>query len=195
MKTRIILGSSSPYRRELFSRFKLPFEVIAAGIDELRLDDESPRAMVERLAIEKAEAVMRENQIESGLIIGSDQTADLNDELLGKPRDHAHARAQLQACSGQQVTLYTALAVLNTQTGSLQYDVIPYWVEFRSLECATIERYLLAEQPYNCCGSLKVEGMGIALLKKLSGDDPTAIIGLPLIRLSEMLANEGVEIV
>ena len=116
-------------------------------------------------------------------------------ELLGKPHDHDHAVEQLRACSGQTVILFTALAVLNAQTGELQHDVVPYRVEYCTLDYATIERYLLTEQPYDCCGSLKVEGIGIALLKKLRGDDPTAIIGLPLIRLSEMLKNEGVEIV
>ncbi len=195
MTTRIILASSSPYRRELMSRLNLVFEVISADIDESRRDSETPQAMVERLAVEKARAVAHDNNIDQGLIIGSDQTAELSGELLGKPRDHTHAVEQLQACSGHNVRLYTAVTVLNPQSGVIQHDVVPFEVEFRSLTLATIENYLKIEKPYNCCGSLKAEGVGIALLKRLSGNDPTAIIGLPLIRLTEMLANEGVQVV
>ena len=189
----IILGSTSPYRKELLGRLGLAFESAAPDIDETRLTDEMPQALVARLAEEKAKAVA-ENYTDS-LIIGSDQVAVLNNEVLGKPGNHEKAVSQLEKASGETVTFYTGLCLYNTATKNLQLDVVQFNVVFRKLTRDQIEQYLKAEQPYNCAGSFKSEGLGVVLFERLEGEDPSALIGLPLIRLCRMLEQEGVKII
>jgi septum formation protein len=190
---KIILASSSPYRRALLARLCLPFEALSPEVDETPRPGETPPVLVERLAIEKARKVA--NGHPDALVIGSDQAAVYNGSIVGKPQDHERAVAQLRMASGRAVTLYTGLALVNAATGALQSEVVPYRVTFRRLSDAQIENYLRKEQPYACAGSVKSEGLGIALLEKFDGDDPNALIGLPLIRLVRMLENEGVQIV
>lgn len=189
----IILGSTSPYRKELLRRLGLTFESAAPDIDETRLADEIPQALVARLAEEKAKAVA--GNYADALIIGSDQVAVLNNEVLGKPGNHKKAVAQLEKASGETVAFYTGLCLYNTSTKKLQVDVIPFNVVFRKLSRNQIENYLKTEQPYNCAGSFKSEGLGVALFERLEGEDPSALIGLPLIRLCRMLEQEGVKII
>jgi len=189
---RLLLASSSPYRRELLARLNLPFESATPDVDETPLPGEMPRVLALRLAEAKARAVGVAHR--DALVIGSDQVADLAGEPLGKPGTHARAVAQLQRQRGQVVGFHTALALLNTVTGTVQTDVVAVQVRFREYNDAQIERYLLRERPYDCAGSAKVEGLGIALLAAVHSDDPTALIGLPLIRLTAMLAAEGVEV-
>ena len=184
----LVLGSSSPFRRELLERLMVPFVVDSPNIDEKALPQESPIALVERLAIEKARAVATRHP--NALVIGSDQIALHNDSVVGKPGTHEAAVEQLRQASGNTVTLYTGLALVNSKTGRVQSDVVRFATHFKTLSDATIERYLLKEQPYNCAGSLKSEGLGIALLERFDGDDPSALIGLPLIRLIAMLEAE-----
>ena len=186
---KLILASTSPYRRSLLERLQLPFEVIAPNVDETPLPDETPQQLVERLAIAKAQAVAR--TAKSALVIGSDQVAVHNGEIVGKPRDHDHAVQQLRTASGNSITLYTGLALVNSETKAIQSVVVPYRVVFRALTEAQIETYLRKEQPYDCAGSVKSEGLGIALLQRFEGDDPNTLIGLPLMRLVDMLQQEG----
>jgi len=190
---KLILASSSPYRSALLARLKLPFEAIAPELDESAHAHEAPQALVERLSIEKARKIASEHT--DALVIGSDQVAIYNGSIVGKPHGHEQALAQLREASGRTVTLYTGLALINAATGALQSEVIPYRVTFRQLTDAQIESYLHKEQPYSCAGSVKSEGLGIALLEKFDGDDPNTLIGLPLIRLIRMLENEGVFVV
>ena len=190
---KLILASSSPYRSALLARLKLPFEAIAPELDESARAHEAPQALVERLSIEKARKIASEHT--DALVIGSDQVAIYNGSIVGKPHGHEQALAQLREASGRTVTLYTGLALINAATGALQSEVIPYRVTFRQLTDAQIESYLHKEQPYSCAGSVKSEGLGIALLEKFDGDDPNTLIGLPLIRLIRMLENEGVFVV
>lgn len=191
--TTLILGSSSPFRKELLERLMLPFETANPDIDETPLDGETPTELVERLAIEKAQAVA--SQFPNALIIGSDQVAvhpgENGDEIVGKPHTHEHAVQQLKTASGKQIRLYTGLALVNSKTGNIQSEVIPFTVHFKTLSDATIESYLRKETPYNCAGSVRSEGLGIALFERFEGDDPSALIGLPLIRLVTMLDNEN----
>lgn len=187
---KLILASTSPYRRVLLERLQLPFEAIAPDIDETPLADETPPQLVERLAIAKAQAVAR--NAKSALVIGSDQVAVHNGEIVGKPRDHDHAVAQLRAAAGNTITLYTGLALINSESGSTQSEVVPYRVVFRALTDEQIEYYLRKEQPYDCAGSVKSEGLGIALLQRFEGEDPNTLIGLPLIQLVSMLEQEGI---
>ena len=189
----IILGSTSPYRKELLRRLGLAFESAAPDIDETRLTDEMPQALVARLAEEKAKTVADSHA--NALIIGSDQVAVLNNEVLGKPGNHEKAVAQLEKASGETVTFYTGLCLYNTATKNLQLDVVPFNVVFRKLTRDQIEQYLKVEQPYNCAGSFKSEGLGVVLFERLEGEDPSALIGLPLIRLCRMLEQEGVKII
>lgn len=189
MPTTLVLASSSSYRRELLARLQLPFITAAPDIDESRLADESAKAMVARLAQQKAAALV--TQYPQALIIGSDQCAVLGEQILGKPLIHEQARQQLQASSGRTVEFLTGLCLLDSQTQSFQLEVIPFYVEFRELQAAEIENYLLREQPYDCAGSFKSEGLGISLFNRMQGDDPTALIGLPLIRLAAMLRKQG----
>jgi septum formation protein len=189
----LILASSSPFRRELLMRLRIPFESISPAIDETSAPGEPPTDLVQRLAIAKARVVAGHHP--NALIIGSDQIAVYDGTIVSKPADHAEAVKQLRAASGRKVMLYTGLALLNAQTGNLQTEVVPFGITFRKLTDAQIENYLRKEEPYNCAGSVKSEGLGIALLERFEGDDPTALIGLPLIRLVRMLENEGVRVI
>ncbi|MDM0114299.1 Maf family nucleotide pyrophosphatase [Variovorax sp. J22R133] len=191
-KRTVILASTSRYRRELLSRLRFPFEVQSPGVDETALEGETPQALAERLALAKAEAVARE--FPDAVVIGSDQVADLRGEALGKPGNHERATAQLRHMSGQTLIFQTAVAVVCHATGFQQRDLAPVRVVFRNLSDAAIETYLQAEQPYDCAGSAKSEGMGIALLEAIDSDDPTALVGLPLIRTCNMLRAAGVEL-
>jgi septum formation protein len=188
----LILASSSPFRRELLSRLMLPFEVVVPDVDETPRPGESPIQLVERLAIAKAQAVAADRR--EALVIGSDQVAVHGNEIVGKPLTHERAVQQLRAASGTAVTLYTGLAVVNARNGRVQSEVIPYRVLFRRLSDDQIERYLRKEQPYHCAGSVKSEGLGVALLERFEGEDPATLIGLPLIRLVHMLENEGMAV-
>lgn len=185
----IILASTSPFRKELLGRLNLPFATVAPDVDESRLDNEPATDLVGRLSEAKARAVGATHE---GLIIGSDQVATHGETILGKPGDHATAMQQLRQLSGEHVTFLTGLCLLNSVTGEVQLDVVPFSVVFRRLDDARIDRYLRHDQPYNCAGSFKSEGLGIALFERMEGDDPTALIGLPLIRLTGMLANAGI---
>ena len=187
---KLVLASTSAYRRELLQRFGLPFEVARPDIDESPLPGETPQATAERLAVEKARAVA--GQFEDALIIGSDQVAHMGDTRFGKPGTVERAIAQLQAMSGRTVIFHTALAVLNTRSGRVQLDAVPTEVRFRSLSSDEIVRYVNKERPLDCAGSAKSEGLGITLLDALAGDDPNALVGLPLIALARMLRNEGI---
>lgn len=188
MNKTLILGSTSPFRRELLERLQLPFTTAAPRINETRRDQESAQAMVERLSLEKAEDVAALNP--HSLVIGSDQCAVLDDQILGKPHTHANAIRQLQASSGKTVRFLTGLCLFDSHDGSYQLDTVTFDVEFRDLTQAEIESYLHREQPYNCAGSFKSEGLGISLFKRLKGDDPNALVGLPLIRLLAMLREK-----
>lgn len=187
---KLVLASTSAYRRELLQRFGLPFDVARPDIDESPLPGETPQATAERLAVEKARAVA--GQFEDALIIGSDQVAHMGDTRFGKPGTIERAIAQLQAMSGRTVVFHTALAVLNTRSGRVQLDAVPTEVRFRELTDDEIVRYVNKERPLDCAGSAKSEGLGITLLDTLSGDDPNALVGLPLIALARMLRNEGI---
>ncbi|VXC54652.1 hypothetical protein PSEUDO8Z_130001 [Pseudomonas sp. 8Z] len=189
----LLLASSSPYRRELLERLQLPFTWQSPSIDESRQKDEPGIELVKRLAEEKARALS--NQHLDHLIIGSDQVAILgNGEILGKPYNLETATKQLRAASDSSVTFLTGLALLNTSTGNCQVDCVPFTVHFRPLSDTQILRYLQREQPFDCAGSFKSEGLGISLFRSTDGEDATSLIGLPLIRLVDMLLNEGVEI-
>ena len=186
----LVLGSSSPFRRELLGRLGLPFECHSPDIDESARAGEAPRDLVARLSEAKARAVA--GAWPQALIIGSDQVAVVDDEILGKPGSHEKARAQLARLSGRSVTFLTGLCLYNSNLDRVQLDVVPYSVEFRDLTAEQIERYLEREQPYNCAGSFRSEALGVTLFRRMQGDDPNALVGLPLIRLVEMLAEEGV---
>jgi len=188
----IVLGSSSIYRRELLSRLRLPFEVAVPDLDESPLPGESPRELALRLARAKALAVAA--RFPDAVVIGSDQVADLEGEPLGKPGNHANAVAQLGRMSGRRVVFQTAVAVVCGVTGFEAVDLAPVEVRFRNLGAAEIESYLRAEQPYDCAGSAKSEGLGIALLESIQSDDPTALVGLPLIRTCQMLREAGIRL-
>lgn len=190
---KLILASSSPFRRELLARLLIPFEVVVPDVDETPHSDEPPQALVERLAISKAQAVAARHP--GTLVIGSDQVAVHDGEIVGKPHTHERAVVQLKAASGKLVMLYTGLALVNAASGRVQSEVVPYRVVFRSLSDAQIESYLRKEQPYHCAGSVKSEGLGVALLERFDGEDPATLIGLPLIRLVRMLENEGLAVI
>lgn len=188
----IILGSSSPYRSELLAKLKLPFTTASPNIDESPLVGESPAQLVLRLAENKARKVAESNL--SALVIGSDQVAVLDDEILGKPGSSDNAVAQLQAASGKTVVFLTGLALYNAANQQMQSLVEPFEVQFRTLSEQQIRRYVDLEQPLDCAGSFKSEGLGISLFSELRGSDPNSLIGLPLIRLTDMLAAQGVEV-
>lgn len=188
----IILGSSSIYRKELLQRLQIPFETEHPDIDEAPLPGESPEETAVRLAEAKARAVAK--TYPHALIIGSDQVAALGSTPLGKPLNHQNAIKQLQLVQGKEVVFYTALCLLNSAADRLQSRVIPYHVKFRPLSDRQIENYLCKEQPYHCAGSAKSEGLGIALIERMTGDDPNGLIGLPLIALVDMLMAEDVGI-
>ncbi|HTH79429.1 MAG TPA: Maf family nucleotide pyrophosphatase [Ramlibacter sp.] len=189
---RIVLGSSSPYRRELLSRLKVEFDVDLPHVDETPRAGESPRDIALRLALEKARAVAAKHP--DAVVIGSDQVADLAGEPLGKPGTHERAVQQLQRMRGQVVVFHTAVAVVCLATGFEQVDMAPVRVTFRDLGDDEIEWYLQAEKPYDCAGSARSEGLGIALLESIENDDPSALVGLPLIRTSRMLRAAGVRL-
>ena len=188
----LVLGSTSVYRRELLSRLRLPFTVEPPHVDETPLAGETPTALAVRLAAAKAAAVARRHP--QAVVIGSDQVADLEGEPLGKPGNHANALAQLRRMSGRTVVFQTALTVMCEATGFAQHELAPVRVRFRSLADEEIEAYLRAEQPYDCAGSAKSEGLGIALLDAIDSDDPTALVGLPLIRTCRMLRAAGLRV-
>ncbi|MCU1735909.1 MULTISPECIES: nucleoside triphosphate pyrophosphatase [unclassified Pseudomonas] len=188
----LLLASSSAYRRELLTRLRLPFTCASPDIDESQRPGEAAIELVKRLAEEKARALAAHHP--AHLIIGSDQVAVLDGRILGKPHDFEKAREQLLAASGTRVSFLTGLALLNSQTGECQVDCIPFSVQMRSLTVERIERYLHAEQPYDCAGSFKAEGLGVSLFQSTEGPDATSLIGLPLIRLVDMLLVEGVQI-
>lgn len=188
----LVLASTSIYRCELLKRLQIPFETAAPDVNETPLPGEPARLTSIRLAQEKAFAVS--NRHPDALIIGSDQVALLDGQQLGKPLTHDNAVKQLRAMRGKTTTFYTALALLNSRTGNIQAGVSESRVTLRNLSNDEIERYLLKEQPYHCAGSAKSEGLGIALMSQMTGNDPNALIGLPLILLVDMLRNENVRL-
>ncbi|MBX9610363.1 MAG: Maf family nucleotide pyrophosphatase [Burkholderiales bacterium] len=188
----LVLGSTSRYRRELLARLQLPFQVAAPAVDETPRPGELPRDLACRLALAKARAVARE--FPDAVVIGADQVADLDGEPLGKPGTHDRAVAQLRRMRGRTVVFQTAVAVVCAATGFVMEELAPVRVRFRDLSDAEIEAYLQAEQPYDCAGSAKSEGLGIALLAAIDSDDPTALVGLPLIRTCHMLRAAGVKV-
>lgn len=192
MPPELILASSSPYRRALLDRLQLPYQAVSPDIDETRLPHETPTAYVRRLSQEKAAAVAVSHP--GALVIGSDQAAVLNGQILGKPGNHERALEQLRRAAGQHVDFLTGLCLLNAASGRAQTEVVPTRVHFRSLDDAAIERYLQREQPYDCAGSFRSEALGITLFERIEGDDPTALIGLPLICLVGLLQAEGVQL-
>ena len=189
---KLILGSTSPYRRELLERLRIPFEVAAPQVEETALASETPQQLACRLALAKAHAVAA--QFPGAVVIGSDQVADLEGQALGKPGNHARATTQLQKMRGKTVVFQTAVAVVCNETGFEQLELAQVNVQFRMLSDAEIEAYLQAETPYDCAGSAKSEGLGIALLASIENDDPTALVGLPLIRTCRMIRAAGVKV-
>jgi septum formation protein len=189
---RLVLASTSAYRRMLLERLHIPFETARPEVDETPLPGESPAATANRLALEKALAVAA--RFGDALVIGSDQVAHIGDEIFGKPGTVERAHAQLRRMSGETVIFHTELAVVNTRSGERLTDSVPTEVRFRRLSEAEIVRYVDKEMPLDCAGSAKSEGLGVTLLDALSGDDPTALVGLPLIALSRMLRRQGIEL-
>lgn len=187
---RLILGSTSVYRRELLSRLRIPFDVQSPQVHETPLANETPRQLAQRLALAKARAVAA--RFPDCVVIGSDQVADLQGKALGKPGNFERALAQLQEMRGKTVVFQTALAVICEANGFCQQDVAEVKVKFRQLSDDEITNYLHAEEPYDCAGSAKSEGLGIALLESIDNDDPTALVGLPLIRTAAMLRAAGI---
>jgi septum formation protein len=189
---KLILGSTSVYRRELLSRLRIPFSVESPHVDEAALPGETPAILAQRLALAKAQAVAA--RFPEAIVIGSDQVADLEGTALGKPGVHARAVLQLRQMSGKVVVFQTAIAVVCLASGFSQQALAPVKVKFRELSDAEIENYLQAEQPYDCAGSAKSEGLGIALLERIDNDDPTALVGLPLIRTATLLRAAGFDL-
>ena len=185
----LILGSTSPYRRELLQRLRLPFEVVRPEVDETPHAGELPVALAQRLAMEKALTVARQHP--QAVVIGSDQVADLDGEPLGKPGTHERAVAQLQRMRGHTVVFQTAVAVVCMESGFAEQALAQVKVQFRQLSDAAIETYLRAEEPYDCAGSAKSEGLGIALLEQIDNQDPSALVGLPLIHTCRLLRAAG----
>ncbi len=186
----LVLGSTSPFRKELLEKLGLPFSCAAPDVDESHGQGESPQGLVQRLAIAKAKVVAVAHP--DALIIGSDQVACVNNDILGKPGNRDKAIEQLCSMSGKTISFYTGLCLLNSKTGHTQVLCEPFHVHFRNLSTEQISRYVDKEQPFNCAGSFKSEGFGITLFRKLEGDDPNTLIGLPLIRLVEMLNQEQI---
>ena len=188
----LLLASTSVYRRQLLERLRLPFRVVASQVDETPLPGETPPDIACRLALAKAQSVAQANP--TAVVIGSDQVADLAGQALGKPGNHARAIAQLQTMRGNTVVFQSAVAVVCLETGFAQTELAQVKVRFRALTDAQIEAYLLAETPYDCAGSAKSEGLGIALLERIDNDDPTALIGLPLIRTCQLIQAAGIQV-
>ncbi|MBK7422663.1 MAG: septum formation inhibitor Maf [Propionivibrio sp.] len=191
-QAQIVLASTSAFRRELLARLGLPFEMASPDVDESPLHGETPEATALRLSESKARAVVA--QYPDALIIGSDQVAFLDAQVFGKPGSHENAVKQLQAMRARSVNFFTGLCLLNAKTGKAHLRGVPTRVTFRNLSDDEIENYLRKEQPYNCAGSAKSEGLGIALIAKMEGDDPNALIGLPLIALCDFLKNENINV-
>lgn len=189
----LILASSSPYRRELLQKLRIPFTCVKPEVDETPLMGEAPEHTALRLAQLKARQVALDYP--NALIIGCDQVATFDGIQVGKPMTHFNAVKQLQTMRGKTVMFHSALCLLNATTGEMQAENVPYAVTFRSLTDAQIEHYLHLEQPYDCAGSAKSEGLGIAVIEKMTGDDPNALVGLPLIKLVSMLQNAGVAVI
>ena len=187
----LVLGSTSPYRRDLLARLRLDFSVNAPRVDETPRAGEAPAQLAQRLALEKAQEVASRHP--GAIVIGADQVAELDGQPIGKPGTHARAVAQLQAMRGRQVVFHTAVAVVRPDTGFAQGLLAEVAVHFRALSDAEIERYLRLEQPYDCAGSAKCETLGIALLDHIHSDDPTALIGLPLMRTCALLRLAGID--
>ncbi len=192
MQTKLILASSSPFRRELLGRLGLDYECRSPEIDESRLAGEDAAAYVCRLAEAKAREIAAAEP--AALVIGADQCALLDGDLLGKPGTHAHALAQLRRAQGRTVVFHTGLCLLGIDAGFERVEDVVFEVDFRTLDDARLDAYLRREQPYDCAGSFKAEGLGIALFERLRGDDPAALIGLPLIRLVAMLEAAGIDV-
>jgi len=190
---RIVLASTSPYRRALLERLRLPFAVETPDTVETALPGEAASDTALRLAQAKARAVA--TSFPRALVIGSDQVAELDGKHLGKPGNHGNAVAQLMAMRGKNVLFHTALALLNTASGAMQTANVPTAVQFRLFSEREVERYLELERPYDCAGSAKIEGLGIVLVERVTGEDPSALTGLPLVQLAAMLRKEGVAIV
>lgn len=188
----LVLASSSPYRRELLQRLQLPFVWQNPNVDEQIRTGEEAGMLVQRLAVAKAGALR--NQFLQHLIIGSDQVAVLDGQILGKPGNMLAAHEQLRAASGRSLVFYTGLCLLDSHSGDLQVDCVPFTVHFRELSDGQIHRYLEKERPFNCAGSFKSEGLGISLFRATEGEDATALVGLPLIRLCDMLGQAGIEV-
>ncbi len=191
MTPTLILGSTSRYRRELLQRLRLPFEVVSPQVDETPRPGEAPAALAMRLALAKAQAVAAQRP--DAVVIGSDQVADLEGEPIGKPGTHERATTQLRRLSGRRAVFQTAVAVVRAATGFAQVRLAPVTVHFRALGDDEIERYLRLEEPYDCAGSAKCETLGIALLEAIDSDDPTALVGLPLIRTCQLLREAGID--
>jgi len=187
----IVLGSTSPFRKVLLEKLNIPFECAKPNIDESPLAQETSLQLVERLAIEKAQAI---KGFSNALIIGSDQVALCEGEILGKPHNYENAVKQLTKFSGKPITFYTGLCVLDSATGNTHSLVEPFTVHFNTLSQNDIEQYIKAEKPYNCAGSFKSEGLGICLFKKLEGDDPNTLIGLPLIKLVALFKEHNFDV-
>ena len=188
---RLILASTSPYRRELLQRLRLPFATVAPEVDEAPVPGEAPAALAQRLALAKAAAVAAGDP--QAIVIGSDQVAELDGVALGKPGDHERATQQLRSMRGRSVLFHTAVAVTRRSIGFVQQALVTVTVRFRPLNDREIERYLRLEEPYDCAGSAKCETLGIALAEAIESDDPTALVGLPLIRTSAMLRAAGLD--
>ena len=192
--TPLILASSSPHRRALLDKLGLDYKACSPDIDESALDGESASDLVTRLALAKAKAVAGKHKTHGhALVVGSDQVAVVGERVLTKPHTHDKALEQLRYSSGKQVRFLTSLCLYNSQTGQHQLELVPFTVEFLTLSDSQIHAYLKKEQPYDCAGSFKSEGLGITLFKRMLGDDPNSLIGLPLIALTRMLRNEGIE--
>jgi MAF protein len=186
----LILGSTSPFRKEQLEKLHIPFECASPNCDETPLENERPQQLVERLSIKKAQSLAKD--FPNHLIIGSDQVAVCQKQILGKPHTHENAVKQLLLLSGELVRFYTGLCLYNSNNKTFQVNIIPFEVQFRQLSKMQINNYLHIDKPYNCAGSFKSEAMGISLFESMTGNDPTALIGLPLIQLTSMLANEGI---
>lgn len=193
MSLPLILASTSVYRKQLLDRLGIPYQAVSPSVDETILPNESPTNLVQRLAQAKARSVASNHS--QALIIGSDQVAVLHDHILGKPGTHPNAVKQLKQASGHKVTFITSVCLYNSATSQIHEKIIPYHVTFRTLSTQLIERYLRREQPYDCAGSFKSEGLGIALFDHMEGEDPTALVGLPLIGLRKLLQKELVEVI
>lgn len=188
----LVLASTSTYRRELLARLRLPFDVASPGVDESAIAGESPPVRAERLAIAKAQALAA--RFPEALLIGSDQVAAIGTEIFDKPGTHENAVAQLERASGRRMAFHTAVAIHAPAERRTSVRVVPYYAEFRALDRREIEAYLRADRPYDCSAAAKVESLGITLLRSMEGEDPTALVGLPLIALSEMLRQYGLQV-